>query len=146
MISSLFHLGAPMPNCSFHQQPALAVDRPQTSLYEGLQSADTNSEIKYSESSRDGEYQDVFYCKRCQVLPNSDVCSCFGFCSSRKYSVIVILKATINNTFGNKYSVKEAAKKMQMGYSWIIADILNENGHIFSPYFLCLCFSLLLVI
>lgn len=52
--------------------------------------------------------------KRCQVLPNSELCSGFGFCSSRKCTVIAILEATMNNTFGNKHSVKATAKKMQM--------------------------------
>lgn len=35
------------------------MDRPGTSSYEGLQSADMNSEIKYSESWGDGEYKDI---------------------------------------------------------------------------------------
>lgn len=90
------------------------MDRLGTPSYEGLQSADINSEIKYSESWGDGEYQNVFCGKRCYVLPNSEIGRGFGFCSSRKYTVIVILETTMNNTFGTKYSVKATAKKMQM--------------------------------
>lgn len=86
----------------------------------------------------------LYCCKRCQLLPHSEVCSGFGFCSSRKYTVIVILEATMNNTFGNKYSVKATAEKMQMRQ--IIAHILNENHSTFLSYFSCLCFSLLPVI
>lgn len=127
---------------SFHQQWALAVDRPGTSSYKN-QSADWTVKSN-TLNLEEMENTKLYCCKRCQLLPHSEVCSGFGFCSSRKYTVIVILEATMNNTFGNKYSVKATAEKMQMRQ--IIAHILNENHSTFLSYFSCLCFSLLPVI
>lgn len=101
----------------------------------------------------DGEHQTVPCFKKWRVLPNSEFCSGFGFYIPRNYTGIVILKTALNNTFGNKYSMKSPATKITQSGRLLQTYLMKMTVSLFLmttqnllPPFLCFCFRLLLVI